>query len=116
MSREEIVIVAMVIATAIMILKWFIENLITKAMFKKGVKRTKYIEQLIKDDTIPFVLINIDNEPKRIENPKDGSGLIVDKKLYNDKNAYFLQRDGRVYIIGKKEDFMIALVGGFINR
>ena len=112
MSKEEIVLVAMMFATGVMILKFFIENLITKIMFKRGVKRTKYIEQLIKDDTIPFVMINIDNEPRRIEQPKDNSGLIVDKKLYNDKNAYFLQRDGRVYIIGKKEDFMIALVGG----
>lgn len=116
MSKEEIIIISMVIATLIMILKWFVENLIVKAMFKRGVKRTKYIEQLVKDDVIPFVLINIDNEPKRIENPKDNSGLIVDKKLYNDKNAYFLQRDGRVYIIGKKEDFMIALVGGYIGK
>ena len=67
MSNEEIILLAMGIATLIMGIRWFIKNQITKHMFKKGVKRTKYIEQLIKDDTIPFVLINIDNEPKRIE-------------------------------------------------
>lgn len=114
MSNELVIVVSMTIATVIMLIGWFIKNQLIKFEFKRDVKRTKYIEQLVKENKIEFKLIDVDNEPRRIENADDNNGLIVDKKLYNDKNALFLQRDGRIYIIGKKEDFMIALVGSHI--
>ena len=83
---------------------------------KKGVKITQYIKQLVKNEDIPFVLINVDNEPSRIAPTLDNNGLIIDGKLYNDKNSLFLEEDGRIYVVGKKEDFLIAVMGGAIGR
>lgn len=116
LSNNEIVLVAMAFATIIMIIIGLLKNAIYKHLFKKGVKRTQYIKQLVKNEDIPFVLINVDNEPDRIVPTLDNNGLIIDGKLYNDKNSLFLEEDGRIYVVGKKEDFLIALMGGAIGR
>lgn len=116
LSNNEIILVAMAFATIIMIIIGLLKNVIYKYLFKKGVKRTQYIKQLVKNEDIPFVLINVDNEPDRIAPTLDNNGLIIDGKLYNDKNSLFLEEDGRIYVVGKKEDFLIALMGGAIGR
>ena len=116
LSNNEIILVAMAFATIIMIIIGLLKNVIYKHLFKKGVKRTQYIKQLVKNEDIPFVLINVDNEPSRIAPTLDNNGLIIDGKLYNNKNSLFLEEDGRIYVVGKKEDFLIALMGGAIGR
>lgn len=116
LTNNQIILLAMIFATAIMIIVGKIQNMIRNAYYKKGIKRTKEVEQLVKNDLIPFTLINVDTEPARLEQPKDNIGIIIDKKLYTDKNSYILEKDGRVYIIGKKEDYMIALVGRYVGR
>ena len=115
MDKEVIIILAFGIATLIMILKWFIGNQLIKAEYVRKVKRTQYIQQLVKEEKIEFKLIDVDAEPKRIERPDNNNGLIIDKVLYDDKNSIVMEMDRRIYIIGKKEDFVIALVGSNIR-
>ncbi|MGN1327615.1 MAG: hypothetical protein ACI4VQ_06055 [Clostridia bacterium] len=116
LSNNEIILVAMAFATIVMIIIGLLKNVYYKHLFKKGIKRTQYIKQLIKNEDIPFILINIDNEPNRIAPTADNNGLIVDGKLYDNKNSLFLEEDERIYIIGKKENYLIALMGGAIGR
>lgn len=116
LSNEEIVIISMVAATVTMGFFMFIKIVFYKLMFKRGVKRVNQIKQLIKNDEIEVTLININSEPQRMKKPDNDVGLIIDGKVYDDKNSYFLEEQDRLYIVGKKEDFVIALMGGYIGR
>lgn len=115
MSKEIIIITAMIIATIIMVLKYFLEKQLKNAIFKKRMQRVHYIEKLVKDKKLSFEIINMDDESKRIEKTDNNNGLIIDKKLYDDKNSLFLKKDDKIYVIGKKEDFIIGLIGRNIN-
>lgn len=115
MSNVEIVFIAMIFSTVIMIIGHLISNARQKARFKKYCKRTDYIKQLVKEDKLPYKLINLNEEMHRIKDTENHNGLIIDNVLYNDKNALFLNENARLYIIGKKEDFFIILTGGFIR-
>jgi hypothetical protein len=116
LSNTEIIAIAMVLATIIMIILHFIKIVWYKHLYNKGVKRVRYVKQLVDNDDIELVIINTDYEPQRIKQPDDDNGLIVDGVLYNDKTSYFLKKDGRIYIVGKKEDYVVALMGRFSNE
>ena len=81
-------------------------------MWKEYLDNTRIIERLLDRE----IEVTFDNEPDRIAPTLDNNGLIIDGKLYNDKNSLFLEEDGRIYVVGKKEDFLIALMGGAIGR
>ena len=58
LSNNEIILVAMAFATIIMIIIGLLKNVIYKHLFKKGVKRTQYIKQLVKNEK-SFLIFNI---------------------------------------------------------
>ena len=97
MSREEIVLISIGLSTIVMIIYM-------------GLK------QLLKNEEIDLVLINIDNEPNRVIKPDDDIGLIIDGEFYDNKNSYFLEEEDRIYVVGKKKDYVIALMGSYIGR
>lgn len=115
-SNEEIIIFAFVFATLAMIVIKLIGNVVQGKVYLKNLKRTNYLQELVKKEEIPFTLINISEEPTRIAPVNNNNGLMVDGEIYDNRNSLFLEEDGRVYILGKKEDFVIALVGGAIGR
>lgn len=112
MNRSLIVIISFAIATVIMILKEIIVNRIVVHMYKKMAKRIAEVQKRISEgEDIPSIIIDLDKESNRMKSGKNGNGLIIDGKLYTDKNSCFMQKDGRIYIVGNKEDFVITLVG-----
>lgn len=116
LRNEEIVLFSMVAATLIMGILWWIKLEFYKVVYSRGVKRINHMKQLIKNDEIEMTLINVDAEPQRLKKPSDNKGLIIDEKVYTDKNAYFIEEQNRIYVVGKKDDFVIALMGGYIGR
>lgn len=116
MSREEIVLISIGLSTIVMIIYMGLKRLLYKHMYKKGVNRVIYVKQLLKNEEIDLVLINIDNEPNRVIKPDDDIGLIIDGEFYDNKNSYFLEEEDRIYVVGKKKDYVIALMGSYIGR
>lgn len=111
MSNEMIVFVAMCLATVIMFLAKAMENIIYKVKYDKMVERTKYLKQLVKEDKVKMEIINLDTEKHRIAFTNDRKQIVIDGKVYGDKKSFMFPEDGRLYILGFKEDFVIALVG-----
>ena len=62
MSNIEIIIIGMTLSAVIIIIMHLISNAINKMNFDKAVKRTKYIKQLVKENKIPYKLINLNEE------------------------------------------------------
>lgn len=116
MSNEEIVLISIVFATIVMCIYFALKNGFYKYQYNKGVNRVNRIKQLLKDDVIGLTLVNIDEEPDRIKRPDDNNGLIIDGEKYDEKNSYFLEEGKTMYVVGKKKDYIIALVGGYIGR
>ena len=115
MSNIEIIIIGMTLSAVIIIIMHLISNAINKMNFDKAVKRTKYIKQLVKENKIPYKLINLNEEKDRVKDTSNHVGLLIDDILYDDKNSLFLNENSKLYIIGKKEDYLIILVGRFIK-
>ena len=115
MSNVEIIIIGMFISTVIMMIWHFIKVFGQRILYKKYCKRTDYVKQLVKEEKIPYEIINVGKDADRVKDAMDNNGLIIDNKLYNNKNALFLKENAKVYIIGKKEDFFIVLTGGYIR-
>lgn len=111
MSNIEIVFLAMIVSTTLMIMFSMINGRIKRYRRDKCIKRIKELEVRIKNNELEIVLIDVANEPSRIENITEDFGFIVDNKRYDSRNALFMSKDNRFYIIGKKEDFVIGLVG-----
>lgn len=114
-GKMEIIIIAMGLSTTVMFILHLIKKINIKIKYNKGVKRTNEIMQLVDNKDVQFILINLDTEPERVKDTENHIGLNIDGKLYTDKNSYFLQKDGKIYIIGKREDYLIAVMGGFIR-
>ena len=115
MSNLKIIIFSMFLSAISLFIIYIIKNCIKDIQYKKNVKRTNYIKQLVKDDKIPYKLINISIEPNRVRDTENHVGLFIDDKLYDDKNSLFLKESEKLYVIGKKEEYLIVLVGGFIK-
>lgn len=111
LSNSEIIIIAMACATVIMIIYKIANTMYYAHMFKRWNARRIYIQKLAQEDVIDTILINVNTESNRIDITNRMNGVVVDGKIYNNKNSLFFEENNIVYIIGKKEEYIIGLVG-----
>ncbi len=111
LSNNEIIIIAMAFATVIMVIYKIANIMYCAHMFKRWNARRIYIQQLAQEDIIDTVLINVNTESNRVDITDRMNGVIVDGKIYNNRNSLFFEENNIVYIIGKKEEYIIGLVG-----
>ncbi len=109
LTKMEIITVSLTISAVIVLIWNILKYFYRRMIFNKRLKRSKYIKQLLDDKKITLTLIDMKEEKNRLKEAKNHSGIIVDGVLYNDKNAYFIKQDELIYIIGKKEEFIIAI-------
>lgn len=111
LSNNEIIIIAMAFATVVMIIYKIANIMYCAHMFKRWNARRIYVQQLAQEDIIDTVLINVNTESNRVDITDRMNGVIVDGKIYNNRNSLFFEENNIVYIIGKKEEYIIGLVG-----
>ena len=111
LSNSEIIIIAMACATVIMIIYKIVNTMYYAHIFKKWSARRIYIQKLAQEDVIDTILINVNTERGRVSITEERNGFVIDGKIYNKRNSLFFEGDDRMYIIGKKEEYIIGLVG-----
>ena len=113
MNNQEIIIVGFVFATIAIVILKIIQNIIFQKRFIRYEKRVHYLQNLVKEDKIPVKIINVFEEPTRIAPSDDNKGLLIDGERYDNKNSIIRKKDNTddtLYVVGKKEDFVIILV------
>ena len=87
-----------------------IKNIYYNFNYNKSLKRKAYVEKVMQEKDVPFTVIDVVKEKKRIR-AVNTKTLIVDGIEYSRKNSYFLEKDNMAFIVGKKEDYIIILKG-----
>ena len=109
MSNLGIIILSFTVSGIIVAIINLIRTGIESHTFNKEQKRFEELQKLVSQEQANFIMVDID-DTSRINCSLDKDEVIIDGKVYNDKNYFFRQMDKRIYILGKKENVVVALI------
>lgn len=121
MSNEMIVIISMMLSGVIVLGVNALSTAISKRKCNIIYKRLVYLKELEKIGKIKKDTYFLDEEVER--NIKAQQSLISKKteiilygKKYTDKTSWFIVENDILWIVGKKEDFLVQLNGGVFKN
>lgn len=113
MEKELLVLFSMVLSGCIVYLYNQIKNKFTKKQIETVFERFQYLQSLEKNGAIKKEIVHFYNEDEEVECRKIKSNkknnVHINGKEYTDKTSWFILDKNILWIIGKKEDFIIEL-------
>jgi hypothetical protein len=94
----------------------FLNTIIKEKQCNKVRKRLTYLRELVNSGKIDLEKHCLDDEP-RDNNDIDktlksrNTKVVLYGKVYTDKTSWFVMENNILWIIGKKEDFLVQLTG-----
>lgn len=113
MKKELLVLFSMAISGCIVYLYNQIKNKYTKNQVETVFNRLQYLKNLEENGIIEKEIVYFDSENEKMEcriiKSNKKNIIHINGKRYTDKTSWFILDRNILWIIGKKEDFMIEL-------
>ena len=120
MKKELLVLFSMVLSGCIVYLYNQIKNKFIKKQIETVFERFQYLQSLEKNGAIKKEIVHFCNEDEEVECRKIKSNkknnVHINGKEYTDKTSWFILDKNILWIIGKKEDFIIELHSEIIEN
>ena len=116
MSNEMIIIISMILSSIIVFGINFLNTIIKEKQCNKVRKRFTYLRELVNDGKINLEKYCLDDEPRDNSDidktlKTRNTEVVLYGKVYTDKTSWFIIEDDILWIVGKKEDFLVQLTG-----
>lgn len=116
MSNEIILLISMLLSGIIVFGFNYLNTIIKKKQCNKVRKRLAYLRELVNDGKINLEKYCLDDEPRDNSDidktlKTRNTEVVLYGKVYTDKTSWFIIEDDILWIVGKKEDFLVQLTG-----
>lgn len=116
MSNEIILLISMLLSGIIVFGFNYLNTIIKKKQCNKVRKRLAYLRELVNDGKINLEKYCLDDEPRDNSDidktlKARNTEVVLYGKVYTDKTSWFVIEDDILWIVGKKEDFLVQLTG-----
>lgn len=116
MSNEIILLISMLLSGIIVFGFNYLNTIIKKKQCNKVRKRLAYLRELVNDGKINLEKYCLDDEPRDNSDidktlKARNTEIVLYGKVYTDKTSWFIIEDDILWIVGKKEDFLVQLTG-----
>lgn len=116
MSNEIILLISMLLSGIIVFGFNYLNTIIKKKQCNKVRKRLAYLRELVNDGKINLEKYCLDDEPRDNSDidktlKARNTEVVLYGKVYTDKTSWFIIEDDILWIVGKKEDFLVQLTG-----
>lgn len=116
MSNEIILLISMLLSGIIVFGFNYLNTIIKKKQCNKVRKRLIYLRELVNDGKINLEKYCLDDEPRDNSDidktlKARNTEVVLYGKVYTDKTSWFVIEDDILWIVGKKEDFLVQLTG-----
>lgn len=116
MSNEMIIIISMILSSIIVFGINFLNTIIKEKQCNKVRKRLTYLRELVNSGKIDLEKHCLDDEPRDNSDidktlKSRNTKVVLYGKVYTDKTSWFVMENNILWIIGKKEDFLVQLTG-----
>lgn len=116
MSNEIILLISMLLSGIIVFGFNYLNTIIKKKQCNKVRKRLAYLRELVNDGKINLEKYCLDDKPRDNSDidktlKARNTEVVLYGKVYTDKTSWFVIEDDILWIVGKKEDFLVQLTG-----
>lgn len=116
MSNEMIIIISMILSSIIVFGINFLNTIIKEKQCNKVRKRFTYLRELVNSGKIDLEKHCLDDEPRDNSDidktlKSRNTKVVLYGKVYTDKTSWFVMENNILWIIGKKDDFLVQLTG-----
>lgn len=116
MSNEIILLISMLLSGIIVFGFNYLNTIIKKKQCNKVRKRLAYLRELVNDGKINLEKYCLDDEPRDNSDidktlKTRNTEVVLYGKVYTDKTSWFIIENDILWIVGKKEDFLVQLTG-----
>ena len=116
MSNEIILLISMLLSGIIVFGFNYLNTIIKKKQCNKVRKRLAYLRELVNDGKINLEKYCLDDEPRDNSDidktlKARNTEVVLYGKVYTDKTSWFIIENDILWIVGKKEDFLVQLTG-----
>ena len=116
LSNEIILLISMLLSGIIVFGFNYLNTIIKKKQCNKVRKRLAYLRELVNDGKINLEKYCLDDEPRDNSDidktlKTRNTEVVLYGKVYTDKTSWFIIEDDILWIVGKKEDFLVQLTG-----
>lgn len=116
MSNEIILLISMLLSGIIVFGFNYLNTIIKKKQCNKVRKRLVYLRELVNDGKINLEKYCLDDKPRDNSDidktlKARNTEVVLYGKVYTDKTSWFVIEDDILWIVGKKEDFLVQLTG-----
>lgn len=116
MENEFIVLISMVLSGIIVYGINYINNIVKERKYNTVYKRLVYLKELDRQGKINKEVFFLDDKDKKAVGFQKTSiskktEVMLYNKKYTDKTSWFVLEDDTLWILGKKENFLIQLNG-----
>lgn len=120
MKKELIILISMFISGIIIYLFKTIENVRQNNTYNKVFERFEYLKDLEREGKIHKKIIYIDRDNATnvsLKNKRQNKRNIVriDGVEYKDKNTWFIMSGDSLWLVGKKQEFLIEIIGKILD-
>ena len=119
MKQNQILLISIILAGIVVIIYDKLLQLKKKRHLMSAIKRFGIIREKERLGEIKKEVVCIGDGVDEVDRRIDSSGssrIVIDGKLYTDKTSWFLKKENKLYIYGKKEDFLVELYGDLFNN
>ena len=116
LSNEIILLISMLLSGIIVFGFNYLNTIIKKKQCNKVRKRLTYLRELVNDGKINLEKYCLDDEPRDNSDidktlKARNTEVVLYGKVYTDKTSWFIIENDILWIVGKKEDFLVQLTG-----